>query len=290
VCPLEGYLTLNGESCNHKNDLYMKKCTKCKIEKELTEFHIEKRAKDGLSFYCKVCESERSKEKRIRTKQRKKIVLKEKECLKCNKIKDIDEFTINNEVIDGHSRYCKTCLHKHEKIDRNRRINSMAKSELEKHRVKNRKKDKKYYTNNREELIKKKSKYIVERIKNDAEFKLLMRCRGRLNRIVKTKGIRKHKPTVKLIGCSVKELKMYIESKFTKGMSWDTYGNNGWHIDHIIPCDDFDLTKPEEQCECFHYTNLQPLWATTEIAMKHGESENYIGNLNKNSKLNLNMP
>ena len=26
-------------------------------------------------------------------------------------------------------------------------------------------------------------------------------------------------------------------------------------------CASFDLTKPEEQKKCFHYINLQPLWA-----------------------------
>lgn len=41
-------------------------------------------------------------------------------------------------------------------------------------------------------------------------------------------------------------------------MSWDNYGE--WEIDHIIPCDSFDLTKEEEQKRCFHFSNLQPLW------------------------------
>ncbi len=66
-------------------------------------------------------------------------------------------------------------------------------------------------------------------------------------------------------------------------MNWENYGKFGWHIDHIIPCDSFDLTKEEEQRRCFHYSNLQPLWATTKIAIKYGS--NTTGNINKSNKL-----
>lgn len=64
-----------------------------------------------------------------------------------------------------------------------------------------------------------------------------------------------------LIGCSAEELKIYIESKFKPGMTWENYGRNGWHIDHVKACALFDLTDPDQQRACFHYTNLQPLWA-----------------------------
>ena len=47
-------------------------------------------------------------------------------------------------------------------------------------------------------------------------------------------------------------------------MSWDNHGE--WHIDHIKPISLFDLTKIEEQQICFHYTNLQPLWAKENIS------------------------
>ena len=64
-----------------------------------------------------------------------------------------------------------------------------------------------------------------------------------------------------LLGCSAEQLRTHLEEKFTDGMSWDNYGYRGWHIDHIRPCASFDLTDPQQQLECFHYTNLQPLWA-----------------------------
>lgn len=49
-------------------------------------------------------------------------------------------------------------------------------------------------------------------------------------------------------------------------MSWENYGIRGWHIDHIKPCASFDLSIIEEQKECFHYTNLQPLWWHENLA------------------------
>ncbi len=69
--------------------------------------------------------------------------------------------------------------------------------------------------------------------------------------------------TMTLIGCDIDYFMYYIQKKFTKGMSWDNYGD--WHIDHIKPCTKFDLSKPNEQLKCFNYTNLQPLWAVDNL-------------------------
>ena len=32
-----------------------------------------------------------------------------------------------------------------------------------------------------------------------------------------------------------------------------------WDVDHIKACAKFNLTYPEQQRECFHWSNLQPL-------------------------------
>lgn len=79
--------------------------------------------------------------------------------------------------------------------------------------------------------------------------------------IKKNKAFKKTN-TLELLGCSINQVRLHLESQFTEGMSWDNYGLYGWHIDHIKPCNTFDLTDPEQQKQCFHYTNLRPLWAS----------------------------
>jgi hypothetical protein len=93
----------------------------------------------------------------------------------------------------------------------------------------------------------------------DINYKLSSNLRSRLS-----KAIARNQKTCSAIqdlGCSIEDFKKYLESKFTEGMSWNNYGKNGWHIDHIIPISSFDLHNPEELKEACYYTNLQPLWA-----------------------------
>ena len=53
--------------------------------------------------------------------------------------------------------------------------------------------------------------------------------------------------------------------QFTEDMSWEAFRDGKIHIDHIVPCFAFDLTDEAEQKRCFHYTNLQPLWAKENL-------------------------
>ena len=106
-----------------------------------------------------------------------------------------------------------------------------------------------------------KQKYL-ERRKKDPVFKLLTTLRGRIVKVLK--GNSKSKSTQELIGCNIEQLWIHLEKSFKPGMTRENHGK--WHLDHIIPCSSFDLTKPEEQAQCFHYTNLQPLWASENLA------------------------
>lgn len=101
----------------------------------------------------------------------------------------------------------------------------------------------------------------------DISFKIEHNLRNRIWYALK--GTIKSAHTIELLGCSIEFLKQHLESKFKVGMSWLNYGVHGWHVDHIIPCDAFDLSDVEQQKQCFHFTNLQPLWANENIRKKN---------------------
>ena len=101
----------------------------------------------------------------------------------------------------------------------------------------------------------------MERMKTDMAMVVTRRLRDRLREI--TVGQMRSKRVAELVGCSPSELKAHIESLFLAGMSWDN--RSEWHIDHKRPCSSFDLTDPKQVAACFHYSNLQPLWALDNL-------------------------
>lgn len=111
-------------------------------------------------------------------------------------------------------------------------------------------------------------KYINKRLKNDEDFKMRKKLGRRVRDALKRIGGEKSGRTMQLIGCSVDYLRKHLENQFQPGMNWQNWTTDGWHIDHIRPCASFDLTDPAQQAQCFHYTNLQPLWAKDNLAKK----------------------
>jgi hypothetical protein len=110
--------------------------------------------------------------------------------------------------------------------------------------------------------LKKNRKKERNYIRNNENVRIANNLRRRIN--LALKGKTKYKKTFELIGCNIKQLIKHLESTFKIGMSWNK--RSLIHIDHIRPCASFDLSKPEEQIKCFHYTNLQALWAHENLS------------------------
>lgn len=135
----------------------------------------------------------------------------------------------------------------------------------DKNREKRRESSRRYYKKNPKKCMKSNSKYLKKKFENDKtykiNFKLAANIRSRIRNAIKLLYRNQH--SIDILGCTVEYARGHLEKQFKEGMTWDNHGE--WHIDHIIPCASFDLTDPEQQKKCFHYTNLQPLWAKENI-------------------------
>lgn len=138
--------------------------------------------------------------------------------------------------------------------------------------------DKLWATKGEEIKAKKRSpeerKKVLERYHNrklvDLEYRVIRTLRSRLAsavKIYKQKGVIFQKgKTLELLGCSMEYFIQHIENQFKPGMTWSNHGmqkyntEKKWNIDHIKAVDQFDLTDVEQQKECFHWSNMQPLW------------------------------
>ncbi len=140
------------------------------------------------------------------------------------------------------------------KIRSNARYHNLSDDEKFERNKKNREREKKDITKRRKYF----RDYQNKRNKEDIGHRLAGSLRARLRAAFKAKNTTKSFSTVQLIGCTIPELKKHLKSQFSKGMNFKNYGK--WHIDHIRPINSFDLKVISQQLECFHYSNLQPLW------------------------------
>ena len=156
-------------------------------------------------------------------------------------------------------------------IKNKEKINEQRKEYIIKNKEKIKEKRKEYRIKNKEKI----NEQRKERIKTDLNFKFRSYIRTRLINAIKRQYGLKAQSSMELLGCSIEDARKHLESKFDLFMTWENHGSY-WHIDHIIPCASFDLTDPEQQKKCFHYTNLQPLEAIENIKKSDKILRKYI--------------
>jgi len=202
-----------------------------------------------------------------------------KKCSYCQKILSLDKFYKDRSSPDGISYKCKICNRtskqtksykeyksKTDKIYREKnteKIKSKYREYVKTNKERIREYKKQWYLENKQHVISRVNKRHKERLKIDVNYKLSVYLRCRLNSALKYKNSNKNGSFVKDLGCSIQNLKEYLESKFLQGMTWENHGD--WHIDHINPLSSFDLTNRDDFLKACHYTNLQPLWASDNL-------------------------
>jgi hypothetical protein len=224
----------------------MKICNECKRELDDIKFCKYKKSPDGLQYKCIECMNKVQREiYRSRYKKRIKIYNK-KYKLKYKKRIKVQRQEYNK-------------LHKKEKQIYQINYRKTHKTELQK-----------YY---KEHMIEKRiyrRKYEKNKKRNDCNFRLS--CNLRIRILNALKGSFKSASTIELIGCDLQNLKLYLqwtaEQNGYKSFNINNYSSKKYEIDHITPCDLFNMKDYNQQRECFNWRNMQIL-TRSENRKKH---------------------
>ena len=218
----------------------MKVCVHCNFKKELMAFGKHRGRKDGYLEICKECRRQTRTDKQSKEYAKLRYERNKEKVAAQAKVR----YEKNKEsILARNKEYSK----KWDKKNPEKRAGYW----------------KKYYEKNKAHLLKANTQYKAKRMKNDPGFRAMVAVRKRLVRALK--GERKFYSFMEKVGRSIQELRLHIESQFKPGMTWENYGNAGWHIDHILPLSKFDLSNEKDFAKAVHYTNLQPLWQKENI-------------------------
>ena len=198
----------------------------------------------------KTSEAERARAKAYREANKEKIKAKDKAYYEANKEKILARNKAYHEA-NREARLARSKAwyqaNKEEQSER-RKARYQANKESEQAR------NKAYREANKENI----NAQLKARYTSDIPYKLLKLTRFAYKRV--TGKFIKDQEIIDLLGCTLEEYKDYLESKFQPGMTWENHTRDGWHIDHILPLKESEVSQ-EEKLKRLHYTNTQPLWA-----------------------------
>ena len=190
---------------------------------------------------------------------------KKRRCFKCKAVKPLAEFWKSKHKKHGRAFLCKECGRLKGKEYRSRPGIKQKHNEYKKtYNQKPKAKKTRAEYRARPETKKKEAGYAnrrYEKIKDSGKFRIDRYMLGTLGLAVKNRGSLRR--LIPILGYDAQQLRDHLESRFSPGMTWENYGNSGWHIDHIRPRSSFNYTSMEdpEFKACWALENLQPLWA-----------------------------
>lgn len=212
----------------------VKKCKRCEVEKSVDDFHNHIKNKDGKAIYCKPCNKSmmkpRTKDQALRDTKKYNLAHPEKRKAIWNSYYERNKDKLRDKKKEWKEKPGKKELLAAANLRNKDKINEQR----------------------RARRANPKPHQRVEKALRDRFMKV----------IVIMKSGKRYGSWRELIGCTIKEIKIHIESQFIEGMTWGNHGNGEgkWNIDHIKPLYSFNLMDLEEQRKAFHYTNTRPLW------------------------------
>jgi hypothetical protein len=214
-----------------------KKCSKCKEVKCIKNFSADKKSKDGLRYWCRVCMAKNNKEWRSKNPDR------ERE----NRIKWVEA---NPEKILAAQRRWNN-KHPQKRLMFSRRWRSRNPERVRELR-------RRWDENNPIKVKESSDKQNIKR-KNDPKTRLSSSMRAGIYHSI-LKGTKAGSKWELLVNYTVDQLKKHLEKLFTSEMTWDNYGTV-WEIDHKIPIVAFNFETPRDIDfkRCWALSNLQPL-------------------------------
>jgi hypothetical protein len=192
-----------------------------------------------------------------------------KSCSKCKEWKPLTSYNNMSKSWDGLRTDCKDCLYEY-RAGRKEDMTEYNKEYWIKTKDIQTEKNKIWKEANRDHVNEYSKNYAktwrLKQLEINPKYKIIKNLRCRLYHAIKFGYGVKSDSTLDLLSCTLDYFQEYIAAKFQDGMTWENYGK--WHIDHIIPCNSWDLSKPEEVRMCFHYLNLQPMWGGENSAKR----------------------
>ncbi|AZM38565.1 hypothetical protein EJP75_08405 [Acinetobacter baumannii] len=249
----------------------MKKCSCCQEIKPFSDYTKSKSNKDGHGIYCKPCRKVKKTEEYIRNRDRYLSYGRKYRNENPEKVSEAKKQSYLKK-----SDYYKQ-MHKVYKENNAEAIRERAKFYREENHAKIRARDNAYKARNREKIRKRqleyqrennlrinayRSRYKKERRSIDKLFAIKENMRARFRFELAKRGEEQLIKANQYLGCSWIFLRDYLAEKFIDGMSWENYGD--WHVDHVIPL--ASAKSKEELIRLWHYSNLQPLWASDNIS------------------------
>lgn len=244
----------------------MKKCSKCKVEKEKVNFAKAKSKASGIRSQCKECDKAYRN-----TKDKEKAELYNKDYYIKNKEKALayhKEYRIKN------ADAIKETIRKNKDVAK---IKARSKAYYLKNKEVLNAKSRAYQTKNKESLTEKQRLRKIEKRKNNPLYKLKCNIRRLIQLSLSSRRVVKSKKTIEILGCTIEHFHEYLESKFENWMTWENRGlfngeeKHGWDLDHIRPISSY--VDEKDLYDLNHYTNFQPLCSFNNRCVKKDNHE-----------------